>query len=114
MDKFLLIFGVLSAGTENLEAECLKFPVEIAETAGMWRAAACPGNGIPFLRDGLMRLGVPWVEKNDSGHGEFGEVDEPAGGAGERNGRQGSARKVVARAIIFRFGKRGRQIREIG
>ena len=113
MNEFFLVFRVLSAGTENLEAKRLKFPVEIAEAAGMRRAAACLGNDIPFLRNGFMRLSVPWIEKNDSWRGEFSEVDEPARGTGERNRRQGAARQMVACAIVFWFGKRGRKFRWI-
>jgi hypothetical protein len=113
VDKFLLIFSVLSAGTENLKAKLLEFPVEIAKAAGVRCAAASTRDDIPFLRDRLMRLGIARIEKNNSGNGEFGEVDEPASGAGERNGGQCAAGQMTARAIIFWLGKRGRQIGEI-
>lgn len=111
-DKLLLIFGILGAGTEYLKAKGLKFPVEIAEAAGMRRAAACAGYGVPFLGDGFMGLSVARIEKNDRGPGQFGKVDESARGAWERNGRKSAARKMVARAIVLRFGKRWRQVGE--
>jgi hypothetical protein len=63
VDEFFLIFGVLSAGAVDLEAKRLKFPVEIAETAGMRRATARARDDIPFFRNGLMGLGIARIEK---------------------------------------------------
>ena len=109
LDQFLLIFRVLRAGAEYQETEFLKFPVKIAEAAGVRRAATGSGNQIPFLRDGLVGLGIPWIEKNYRRGRKFGQVDEFATGALKRNGRQSTPRKMIARAIVCGYWQRGRQ-----
>ena len=110
LDQFFLIFRVLSAGAEYLETQLLKFLVKITEAAGVRRAAAGSGNQIPFLGDGLMGLGIPWIEKNYRRGRKFGQVDEFATGALKRNGRQSTSRKMVAHSIVGGCGQRRREV----
>ena len=106
INQFPLIFGRLRAGTEDLETERGKFLVQITKAARVWSAAARTRDHIPFFGYDFMRLGIPGIEKDNSGSSERGEIDVPAGRARKRDCRKRAAWKMVARAIIFRHRKR--------
>ena len=110
LDRLALIVGVLRRQPEQLrDAEPLQLGEMVAEAAGLRRAAARAGDGVPAVRQRLPGPAGARIDIDDRAAREPRQIDRRAVGRRQREVGQLGAGQMARRAVVLRHRKIVRQ-----